>query len=525
MTNPLTAIFSSADGNGGLIVHSVGSSYTTYEGTSSNEDGFLGLDGSEVAGPDAVDFSYEVSAWETDHGQSIEICFLDGGDYWGYDKEGGCITTATFTGSEEFLHQPYNYEGWHVFGAPLNVESTMDDLFLAGLSDYTAGSDYVWFNQAGGFGGGISYEFGTAYFLGLNHDLVSFTMGGEILSDADGTTGFSGHSLDRGWNLVSPKLVRPVDVDMLTVTDDLGTYTWAEAQLLGIVSGEVLGTDQTSNFESDSFHPWTGFWIHVSKSCELNVAAHAFDAAREDVVSDEFTWNMNIEAQPIEGDARGDIIKLGLGENASNDIKDGEDTEDIPVITMADSYLDIYMKESNGMTYWKNTKEMISPEEGQAWVINGYSANSNSDVQLSWTMDELDAAYDVKMYINGDAIDMREETSVVVSTESLNNITVIVGNDPLASGLATPAEFALTDAYPNPFNPVTSMQLALDADGYTSVKVYNLMGQVVDVIHEGMLNAGFHKVTWNAEVIPSGVYLVKVEQGEKIATQKVMLMK
>ena len=129
------------------------------------------------------------------------------------------------------------------------------------------------------------------------------------------------------------------------------------------------------------------------------------------------------------------------------------------------------------------------------------------------------------MYINGNTIDMREESSIVVNTESLNNIAVIVGNDPLASGLTTPAEFALTDAYPNPFNPVTSMQLALDTDGFTSVKVYNLMGQVVDIIHEGVLNAGFHKVTWNAEVIPSGVYLVKVEQGSKIATQKVMLMK
>jgi hypothetical protein len=532
MTNTLTALFSADDGKGGHNVSSVASSYTTYEGTTSNADGYSGADGASVEGPDAVDFSYEATAWETDHGQSIEICFEDAGDYWGYDKEGGCVSTATFTASEEFLHHPFTYEGWHVFGSPLYyqsgpeaMENTMDNLFLAGLSDYSEGSDYVWFSQNGSFSPGTPYEHGTAYFLGLNHDLVSFTMSGGILSTHDNNLGDADHELSRGWNLVSPKLVRPVSVDMLTVTDELGTHTWAEAQTLGIVSGEVLGTDQYSNFESDTFHPWTGFWIHVSKSCVLNVAPHSFDAARENVVSDEFSWNMNIEAQPIEGDARGDIIKLGLGENASNDIKDGEDTEDIPVITMADSYLDIYMKESNGMTYWKNTKEMISPEEGQAWVINGYSANSNSDVQLSWTMDELDAAYDVKMYVNGDAIDMREETSVVVSTESLNNITVIVGNDPLASGLATPAEFALTDAYPNPFNPVTSMQLALDADGYTSVKVYNLMGQVVDVIHEGMLNAGFHKVTWNAEVIPSGVYLVKVEQGDKIATQKVMLMK
>ena len=531
MTNTMTASFSAADGLGGHNISSVTSSYTTYEGTSSNTDGYHnGPAGEAVAGPDDVNFSYAVSAWETDHGQSIEVCFLDAGDFWGYDKEGACASSASFTGSEEFLHNPYTYNGWHIFGAPMYASISMDNLMSAGLSDYSAGSDFVWFTQSGAFGEAHMYNFGQAYFLGLNHELVSFTMEGNILSsqedtDLENDLSLSGHSLVRGWNLVSPKLVRPVDVDMLTITDDLGTHTWAEAQTLGLVSGEVLGTNGSANFESDSFSPWTGFWIHASKTCELGVAPHAFDLAKEEVEVDYMVWNMNIEASPVSGNARGDIIKLGLSDIASNDIVNGEDTEDIPVMTMADSYLDLYMKDANGMRFWKNTKAMITPDQGQAWSINGYSANSLSDVRLEWTMDELDVAYDITMFVNGEAINMREESSIVVSTEALNSITVIVGNDPLASGLGTPASFALNDAYPNPFNPVTSMQLSLDADGFTSVKVYNLMGQVVDVLHEGMLQAGYHQISWTADVVPSGVYLVKVEQGDKIATQKVMLMK
>ena len=531
MTNTMTASFSASDDLGGHNISSVTSSYTTYEGTNSNTNGYHdGPAGEDVAGPDDVTFSYAISAWETDHGQSIEVCFEDAGDFWGYDKDGACASTASFTGSEEFLHHPYTYNGWHVFGAPMYSAISMDNLMAAGLEDYSAGSDFVWFTQSGAFGEAHMYNFGQAYFLGLNHELVSFTMQGNILSsqddsDLENDLSLSGHSLERGWNLVSPKLVRPVDVDMLTVTDDLGTHTWAEAQTLGLVSGEVLGTDDQANFESDSFSPWAGYWIHASKTCELGVAPHAFDLAKEEVELDYMVWNMNIEASPVNGDARGDIIKLGLSDVASNDIVNGEDTEDIPVMTMADSYLDLYMKDANGMRLWKNTKAMISPDQGQAWTINGYSANSLSDVQLEWTMDEIDAAYDITMFINGEAIDMRAETSIVVSTEALNSITVVVGNDPLASGLGTPAKFALNDAYPNPFNPVTSMQLSLDADGFTSVKVYNLMGQVVEVLHEGMLQAGYHQVSWTADVVPSGVYLVKVEQGDKIATQKVMLMK
>jgi len=531
MTNTMTASFSASDGLGGHNISSVTSSYTTYEGTSSNTNGYHGgTAGEDVNGPNDVTFSYAVSAWETDHGQSIEVCFLDAGDFWAYDKEGACASTASFTGSEEFLHHPYTYNGWHVFGAPMYSSTSMDQLMSDGLPDYSAGSDFVWFTQSGAFGEAHQYNFGQAYFLGLNHQLVSFTMQGSILSsqddsDLENDLSLSGHALDRGWNLVSPKLVRPVDVDQLTISDESGSHTWAEAQTLGLVSGEVLGTDESSNYESSSFSPWTGFWIHASKSCVLGVAPHAFDLAKEEVELDYMVWNMNIEATPVNGDARGDIIKLGLSDIASNDIVNGEDTEDIPVMTMANSYLDLYMKDANGIRLWKNTKEMISPDQGQAWSINGYSANSLSDVQLEWTMDELDAAYDITMFVNGEAIDMRAETSIVVSTEALNNITVIVGNDPLASDLATPAKFALNDAYPNPFNPVTSMQLALDADGYTSVKVFNLMGQIVDVLYEGMLQAGYHQVSWNADVVPSGVYLVKVEQGDKIATQKVMLMK
>jgi len=177
------------------------------------------------------------------------------------------------------------------------------------------------------------------------------------------------------------------------------------------------------------------------------------------------------------------------------------------------------------MRYWKNTKEMITKDQSKAWNIGVNSINSISDVHLTWNMDgdEIDESLEIRMFIDEKVINMREESEITISTEELNSISVLVGSD--ISQIGTPETFSLNDAYPNPFNPVTSMQLSLDADGFTSVKVYNLMGQIVDVIHEGILQAGYHQVSWNAGVVPSGVYLVKVEQGDKIAIQKVMLMK
>ena len=65
----------------------------------------------------------------------------------------------------------------------------------------------------------------------------------------------------------------------------------------------------------------------------------------------------------------------------------------------------------------------------------------------------------------------------------------------------------------------------LNQDGFVSVKVYNVVGQVVAEIANGHMDAGYHTFTWNAGSIASGMYLVRVESGAHIATQKLMLLK
>lgn len=529
-TNPLTAIFSAEDGLDGHNVSSASSSYSTYEGSTEHESLYAGTFGAETAGPASIDLSYTVTAWETDHGQSIEVCFEDAGDYWGYDKEGDCLTTATFTGSEEFLHKDYIYNGWHMFGSPLYKSSSMTNLFSDGLDDLSAGSDYVWFTESGNFGDAIQYNFGQAYILGLNSYLTSFTMQGNILTsaideDANNNLSLAHHSLDRGWNLLSPKLIRSIDVGMLSIIDEAGDHTWEDAHELGIVSGEVLKMGQYGYGEVTSFAPWSGYWIHASKACELIVEPHGYNLSKGKNDNSQFSWNLNLQAVPVDGDGFGDIIKLGLSDNASNNIVDGEDTPDIPVLSMADKYIDLYFTDENNVHYWKNTKSMITPEQGQMWNINGYSVNTTSDVKLSWSMDELDESYPITLFINGYGIDMRTETELTITSNELQSMTILVGDDPLASGLSLPTDFGLSDAYPNPFNPVTGMKLSLIEDGHTSVNVFNLMGQEIETIHDGYMNAGYHQINWNAINVPSGIYLVKVVQGKNITSQKVMLMK
>ena len=121
------------------------------------------------------------------------------------------------------------------------------------------------------------------------------------------------------------------------------------------------------------------------------------------------------------------------------------------------------------------------------------------------------------------SIDMRKIYQYEVNSN--NDIIILLGKDPLASTLTIPINFGLSQAYPNPFNPTTSLNLALSENGFTYIVVYNLVGQVIDIINEGNMTAGYHHINWEANNFTSGIYLLKVEQGKDSAIQKLILIK
>ena len=88
-----------------------------------------------------------------------------------------------------------------------------------------------------------------------------------------------------------------------------------------------------------------------------------------------------------------------------------------------------------------------------------------------------------------------------------------------------PDDFELSDAYPNPFNPSTSITLDVSDAGNVNVSVYNLMGQMVSTLTEGYMNAGTYTLNWNASDQVSGMYLVRAETAGVVSTQKLLLIK
>ncbi len=90
---------------------------------------------------------------------------------------------------------------------------------------------------------------------------------------------------------------------------------------------------------------------------------------------------------------------------------------------------------------------------------------------------------------------------------------------------AAPLRFRLEPAYPNPFNPVTTLTFSLPEATRAVLSVYTVTGQRIAVLLDRRLQAGNHRITWNAAGYPSGVYLYTLTAGPHRATGKMLLLK
>ncbi len=89
----------------------------------------------------------------------------------------------------------------------------------------------------------------------------------------------------------------------------------------------------------------------------------------------------------------------------------------------------------------------------------------------------------------------------------------------------TPNSITLSQNYPNPFNPTTQINFSLPESGQVNLKVYNMLGQTVQVLVDELRSSGSHSVTFDASSLSSGVYFYRLEFDGKALTNKMILLK
>jgi len=111
---------------------------------------------------------------------------------------------------------------------------------------------------------------------------------------------------------------------------------------------------------------------------------------------------------------------------------------------------------------------------------------------------------------------------------SSNGVFALSG---LSENESAPKQISLDSAYPNPFNPATTISFGLAEDTEVSIQVYNIQGGVVETLANQYMEAGYHSVVWNADQHSSGIYFVKMLTSPStgghgtVNIQKLMLIK
>ncbi len=99
------------------------------------------------------------------------------------------------------------------------------------------------------------------------------------------------------------------------------------------------------------------------------------------------------------------------------------------------------------------------------------------------------------------------------------------GNCDLSTEVITPEYISLLKNYPNPFNPVTTIQLTVKTNEFGSLKIYDISGKLTEILFEDEWISGTNEFVWNADGVSSGIYFIQFVFNDKIESKKILLLK
>ncbi|MCI0473658.1 MAG: T9SS type A sorting domain-containing protein, partial [Ignavibacteria bacterium] len=131
--------------------------------------------------------------------------------------------------------------------------------------------------------------------------------------------------------------------------------------------------------------------------------------------------------------------------------------------------------------------------------------------ERQWVDTSLVTIAFVQNDVNKEVINVGRGTYIATSIFNLSN--------------EIPSAYKLEQNYPNPFNPVTNIRFSLKEKGFTSLKVYNSVGQEVADLLNQELNPGTYEKSFDASFLSSGIYFYRLISGGYSETKKMNLIK
>ena len=85
--------------------------------------------------------------------------------------------------------------------------------------------------------------------------------------------------------------------------------------------------------------------------------------------------------------------------------------------------------------------------------------------------------------------------------------------------------YVLEQNYPNPFNPETTIEYHITKPGKTSMTIYNVLGEIIEIFDKGFQDIGNYQILFNGRKYPSGIYFYKIKSGDFSEIKSMVLVK
>ncbi|MHB9030794.1 MAG: T9SS type A sorting domain-containing protein [Candidatus Latescibacterota bacterium] len=266
---------------------------------------------------------------------------------------------------------------------------------------------------------------------------------------------------------------------------------------------------------------WENCKVRVPMTASLPIAKPA--AEPEDIKS----WYVGLAVETLDGSAVDSYNRAGLIETPGVDSNQYCAFDMLPM----ENYVNLALKNPS------NAKNTLYAYDFRAAGANTYvwdvvlrTSFEKTDVKLS--LENLDAVpqgytFTLTDPSTGKPLSLAEGIILSLS-RSASKVLTLTAVKTESTGIGennAPAAFGITAIHPNPFNPATTIDYTVPASGMVKVQVYNLNGQLIATIDDGLKSAGRHSAVWNAGGNASGVYIVQVTAGEKRNMRKITLVK
>ena len=120
---------------------------------------------------------------------------------------------------------------------------------------------------------------------------------------------------------------------------------------------------------------------------------------------------------------------------------------------------------------------------------------------------------------------VRATDGLLTTTSSEIRRVIVTFTTPVKEEKLSGPEYRLEQNFPNPFNPTTSIVYTIPKSGFVRLAVFNLLGQEVALIFEGIQNEGTHEVEFRNSDLPSGIYFYRIQAPEFVETRKLTILR